>query len=363
MDVKCPYCNALHWGNERLTSSSHINPKFGSCCDSGRVQLPLLREPPTPLQHLLNSQDEQAKKFHEDIWKYNRAFSFTSLGVLEDHTLNDGQSTPIFQICGELYHYSGALTPHGSTTPRYTQVYIYEPFDALWHHLDLNSDLDRGIMQCLQNLLDCFNPYTHIYKSAYNVMAKQHIPQVSVRLQLLPGQDRRTYNQPTTSEFAIIMPGTEGYDEGRDIVLRLQGQGLHRISDLHPAYAPLQYPLLFIYGELGWSEQLKLQDKEDLSAVSNSCLSQTRFTAFRIQYCHNEAQTLLHAGRLFTRYIVDMWASADQNRLRFIRHNQSKIRAELYSGLEDAISHNNDGEFSWVAGWSCHPPILGGPET
>lgn len=141
------------------------------------------------------------------------------------------------------------------------------------------------------------------------------------------------------------MPGSEGSDEGRDIVLWLQGQGLHRISELHPIYAPLQYPLLFVYGELGWSESLRLRDKEDPSIESNSQLSQTRYAAFCIQHRPNEAQTLLRAGHLFTCYIVDMWASADQNRLRYFCLNQSKIRAELYNGLEDVISHTDTGEY------------------
>ena len=55
----------------------------------GKVQLPPLEAPPEPLQWLLTS-DNQSAAFQEVGWKYNRAFSFTSLGVPEDHTINDG---------------------------------------------------------------------------------------------------------------------------------------------------------------------------------------------------------------------------------------------------------------------------------
>ena len=34
--------------------------------------------------------------------------------------------------------------------------------------------------------------------------------------------------------------------------------------------------------------------------------------------------------------------SLDQNQLRWVQHNQPRLRAALYSGLEDAASHHDD---------------------
>lgn len=346
MNVQCRHCGAVHWLSERVTDSSMSNPKFGVCCDHGRVQLPLLQRPPPLLEHLLTSQtDPLAKSFRSDIWKYNRAFSFTSLGVIEQHRLNNGTSAPVFRICGELYHHSAALTPANGHTPRYSQLYLYEPREALQHRLDLNEDLDPQLMEGLQQMLLQHNPFVPIYRSAYETMNEEEIPSVHIRLRLLPGQDRRRYNTPTSDEFAVIIPGNQPPETGRDIVLRLKGNGLHRISDLHPAYAPLQYPLIFPFGEHGWSPDLKLRQKDDLTAESTERLSQTRHAAFQIHYRPGESETLFRAGRLFTRYIVDMWASADQNRLRFIREHQSEIRAELYSGLEDALNNHDPADY------------------
>lgn len=56
-----------------------------------------------------------------------------------------------------------------------------------------------------------------------------------------------------------------------------------------------------------------------------------------------EYNILHHTGRLFQQYIVDQFARIDQERLFYLRNNQRKIRAELYSGLEDHINRN-DGE-------------------
>jgi hypothetical protein len=37
-------------------------------------------------------------------------------------------------------------------------------------------------------------------------------------------------------------------------------------------------------------------------------------------------------------YIVDAYAAIKQNRLKYLRLNQKKLRADLYQGLQDAIA-------------------------
>ena len=95
------------------------------------VQLPLLKEPPKPLHTLLNSNTLSAVMFHQNLWKYNQAFSFTLLGVHEDYKVNKGNGPPVFQISGELHHKSGALTLPEGCLPQYAQLYVYEPCTAL----------------------------------------------------------------------------------------------------------------------------------------------------------------------------------------------------------------------------------------
>jgi len=102
MNIPCPNCRALHWAAKKLSSSSKDCPTFGICCMNGKVKLPSYQDPPLPLCHLLTSSEPAPVKFHEDIWKYNRALAFTSLGVNEDHTVNRGRGPPVFRISGEL---------------------------------------------------------------------------------------------------------------------------------------------------------------------------------------------------------------------------------------------------------------------
>ncbi|CAK9291252.1 unnamed protein product [Gordionus sp. m RMFG-2023] len=51
----------------------------------------------------------------------------------------------------------------------------------------------------------------------------------------------------------------------------------------------------------------------------------------------DEENVILRSKRLFHQFIVDSYAKQETLRLNFIRNNQSKLRAELYQGIHDAI--------------------------
>ena len=82
-----------------------------------------------------------------------------------------------------------------------------------------------------------------------------------MRLHLQQAADARRYNLPTVEEIAAVVPGdgSENVRAHRDIILRLQGGGLRRISNLHPSYLPLHYVLFFPHGEEGWHLDIPLQ--------------------------------------------------------------------------------------------------------
>jgi hypothetical protein len=61
------------------------------------------------------------------------------------------------------------------------------------------------------------------------------------------------------------------------------------------------------------------------------------YYAYRLQQRSHEGTTLLLGGRLFQQFIVDAYTCIEEERLRWVRTNQKKLRSELYSGLKDAI--------------------------
>src|SRR6266498_3386051 len=85
------------------------------------------------------------------------------------------------------------------------------------------------------------------------------------------GKDMRQYNQPTAPEVATIILDDEEIPKERDIVVHRKEGKLEHMSELHGTYDPLQYPLLFPYGEYGWHEPIlranESSDPEDIDPM------------------------------------------------------------------------------------------------
>ncbi|KAJ7479570.1 hypothetical protein FB451DRAFT_958941, partial [Mycena latifolia] len=221
-------------------------PMFGMCCNHGKVEIPDLEPPPEPLCRLLLDDSEQAKEYRKNMWQYNIALSFTSLGVSEDQSVNRGRGPPVFKIQGELCHRTGALLPSPNKEPIYAQLYIYEPRAALDHRMRNNSNLRRDTMELLQAVITEHHQYAPIYLHSHEILRQlPDTEEAEVRLRVAPGVHRRRGNLPTADEVAVILPGDQSQAQSRDIILRRREGPLHRISDLHPAYTPLYYVLLF----------------------------------------------------------------------------------------------------------------------
>lgn len=150
------------------------------------------------------------------------------------------------------------------------------------------------------------------------------------------------YNRPTANEIAALM--IDNFDPNnqpasRDIIVQSRGGGLQRIKETHAAYDPLQYPLLFPHGDLGWDYSLEHSNNPP-NAGQNNKVTVRQFAAYRLHPRSPQDGFIHWAGRLFHQYIVDQYAKIEQTRLSFIRHNQRKIRADVYQGLADMLHSN-----------------------
>jgi hypothetical protein len=137
MNVICPDCKAYDWSAEKLSKSTIANPKFGTCCFSGKVLPGHLEDIPIELHYLYFGTDNQSKKFLENIRRYNNALAFTSVGqdaykrLQTDNSVNDGHGPCLYKIKGELHHVTGTLLPSPGQTPMYSQLYIHDPRHCL----------------------------------------------------------------------------------------------------------------------------------------------------------------------------------------------------------------------------------------
>lgn len=96
-------------------------------------------------------------------------------------------------------------------------------------------------------------------------------------------------------EVAIILPNDPSQPQSRDIILRKHGGHLQQISELHPAYAPLQYVLLFPRGENGWHPDLRVQDPNNRRPQHKRVML-THYVSYRIHSRRRESSALLCGG-------------------------------------------------------------------
>src|SRR6266853_3352916 len=71
-------------------------------------------------------------------------------------------------------------------------------------------------------------------------------------------------------------------------------------------------------------------------------MSQVQFYSYHLHLRDNKFPSIHLGGHLFQQYVCDIWVSSDHNHLRWVQHNQPRLRAALYSGLEDVASQHDD---------------------
>jgi len=179
----------------------------------------------------------------------------------------------------------------------------------------------------------------------------------------------------------------------RDIRVRARGGGLWRINDAHCAYDPLHFVLFHPHGEPDWhpnitgatltvvdelsSEDEQQQPSEDEQqpdvepAVDPGCGGgrgrgrgkghgkgrgrdkgaavgriarkvTTREYAAYFMHDRNPPtnSTFTYGKRLYQEWVVDQYSKVEGQRLRWVRLNQTTLRADQYKGMVDAMQQD-----------------------
>lgn len=66
------------------------------------------------------------------------------------------------------------------------------------------------------------------------------------------------------------------------------------------------------------------------------------WSAYQVMKRANDFNSLLYSGRLFCRFVVDMYAAIDQQQLWWATLNQTKFQSARLNHLEDANMHDPD---------------------
>ena len=259
LSVECTHCGALKFPQE--TESF--------CCPKGNVQLEPFPQPHPFLQHLYEGTGSNSKHFLTNIRKYNSAFQMTSFGCNE---ITMPGFNPSFTVQGQVYHCMGSMVPSSGESPKFSQIYFIDNQESqVATRCQIVDGLRPDIVSSINHLLHNDNNYVQIFKVAKEIFEQQDVP-TNIRV-VINEAKRPTGEHPRRytlcDEIGVLMPNESV--NNRDIVLHYREGGLHHISELHRAYDPLQYPLIYSHGTDGWHINLKLANNKKLTALVYYC--------------------------------------------------------------------------------------------
>ena len=122
-------------------------------------------------------------------------------------------------------------------------------------HEEVQVDIIQGICE----MLDEHNVLVKSFCMARDRYREQ--PQTQFRLRLLSEwiNDGGQYNIPTASEVAgLIISDLTDANFQRDVIVGHQKNGLQRITDFHPTFMSMTYPLIHPYSEDGYRLRIQL---------------------------------------------------------------------------------------------------------
>ncbi|GBL76140.1 hypothetical protein AVEN_234426-1 [Araneus ventricosus] len=342
LDKECPHCHALKFKNEPV----------GMCCSSGKVQLTEIETPPEPLHGLLIGTDPDSSLFLKSIRTFNSCFQMTSFGATEivnNIAANGQQFNSTFKIKGQIYHKVGSLLPMPNESHKFLQIYfmggedseraLANRVDARCDYHNLNSPFDRRIVTDLDALLNEHNELLKLFKSHMHKLQSDNHAIVINPDRTPAGEHVRRFNAPVVDDVAGIMVGDR--TATRQIVIRRRNNNLQFISDTHRSYDALQYPLIFWKGQDGYCVNIKQRDPVT-GAETNKNVSSKDFYSYRLMIRSGRDNIILRCRELSQQFMVDMYVKIESERLRYLRYNQQKLRAEEYIHLRDAIAKNAD---------------------
>ena len=348
--TKCRNCAAYMWREERSKKATRVATQsfsFSMCCQDGKVRLSKFKEPPPPLDRLLNFNDPDTSKFRDQIRVYNSMFCFTSFGGNIDHSINQTRGPYTFRINGQNYHRMGSLLPEKGVQPKYSQLYFFDTHNETTNRMSafIRDHTAEGpeetIVRSLIEMTNEFSSVARAFRMARDWCVQNNSYDFQLRL-LGNRTTSRQYNAPTVSEVAVLITNDFGdANEERDIIVNNKNCGLQRISETHPSYMALQYPLLFPYGEDGFHDKIPYYSNLGKRKTNRDFLTMREYYCYVIQYRDTEGTTLLRGGRLFQQFLVDAFTAIEEHRLRWTRNNQSELRVELYHNLSDAVTRGD----------------------
>ncbi|XP_050066554.1 uncharacterized protein LOC126555710 [Aphis gossypii] len=275
--------------------------------------------------------------------------SFGATEIVRNTNANGQQFNSTFKIRGQVYHKMGSLLPMPNEPHKFLQIYFMGGDDsgsalanrvnARCYYNNLDSLYPRRIVGELDALLNEHNEFLKIFKSHMHQLQSDNHAIVINPDKTPAGENFRRFNAPVVDDVAGIMVGD--CTAAREIVIRRRNNNFQFIADTHRLYDALQYPLIFWKGQDGYCINIKQRDPV-LGVETNKNVSLKDYYAYRLMIRRGLDNVILRCRELCQQFMVDMYSKIESERLRYLRYNQQKLRAEEYIHLRDAINNNVD---------------------
>lgn len=292
--VRCQYCSALMWKEERVNKKElRAIPEFSICCGRGTIRLDKVKQTP-PYLLSLHQDEQRGPSFKRLIRAYNSMLAFTSMGGKIDYSINKSRGPYVFKLNGVNYHRFGSLIPNNGDEPKFCQLYIYDTENEVENRIKSiggqdGNEVDPNIVEGLVNMLDGTNEVVKRFRRARERFEAGNVVGLKVVMQASRSESGHENALQKSNEIAAVMVGENDYTCGkRDIVVENNDGTLKRISDLHPLYMALQYPLLFPYAEDGFHEEIYYKPQRSSKSKKRQKVTMREFYSYKLQVRENE---------------------------------------------------------------------------
>lgn len=303
----CTYCGIRLLNSERN----------GWCCNNGKYysRLQPLQPLLSTLTNLCNTQDLHFSWLSRRI---NNLYAFTALGTTGKFINFSGLSNVV--VTGRVYHRMLDLS-----TPKHSlHWFLYDENSR--YMVGHEYHIPQTVIQNLSMMFHNINPYIVQLKAATNSVHSTTNP-FSVTLDL-PSQGGEL--------AAIIHTANLTSVSNRQVVIYNSTTNQPRfISILSNQYEPLQYPLLFPYGDRGWCPEMSTHSQSTYYRIR--LLTEPRFRQM---------------GRLTCEYLVDMYSRIEEERLNYIqlgRQQQYRSSPQIESGFQNMLPASFLGSRAWAS--------------
>ena len=271
---------------------------------------------------LSGQRKQDSDHFRQNVRSYNTAMGFVSFtdtlsSADPGHKSSSSSAVapPVYILHGRAYHIAGTLYPPEGTSAKFAQLYVLDASEAVAARVNTFDGLRSSVLRTLLNMLTTQvlhkdpwngsvallplqdvrdvvaprNPYPAHFLNMHNLISSHRATHAdSLRIHALrfaggEQKDPRTYNKPSAAEVSCTVVGEGPLPRHFVSIYERADSGsgsTHSLSYLSEHVDPLTYPLVHVYGTLGYSRALMASDAD--GNIASDRISMREFYAHRL---------------------------------------------------------------------------------